>query len=235
MRLKALAGAAVMAAASVLAQDATAATFSFLNIANGGAFTDTNNVVRPGGEANWNTRVGAAVGILDTASGISVAGSASTSAGTTPQAYFDRGAGLGVCSVFTAAGQCNPSNDDNVGAIGGSANAGDGTFEILTLTFNQAIELTNVTFRAEGHGLFTGSLKINGVVTNIVGGLWSGSLVGSVFNFEYIPVASTQGSTNEFYIDAATADLSQVPVPAAGLLLVTALGGLSLARRRKAV
>ncbi|MCB1312563.1 MAG: VPLPA-CTERM sorting domain-containing protein, partial [Sedimentitalea sp.] len=48
--------------------------------------------------------------------------------------------------------------------------------------------------------------------------------------FEYIPVAGSS-TVNQFYIGAAT--VAPVPVPAAGLLLLTALGGLGVARRRR--
>lgn len=228
-----LAGAAVATVA--LCGAASAATFDFIAITDGGSFTNTNNVVQTNGEADWNTKVGGpAVGILDTASGISVIGSATTSdANISALAYFDGGsAGLGVCGVVNGSGQCAPGNDDNIGAIGGSSNAGDGTFEVLTLTFNSVVKLTDVLFQAEGHGDFTGTVKVNGVLQNVVGGNWdAGGLIASVFNFEYIPVAHNQGSTNEFYIGTAT--VTNVPLPAGLPLLLAGMGGLGLMRRRQ--
>lgn len=223
--------AAVAGVTLFAAQAASAGTISFLNIANGAGFQDSTNTPRLGGEADWNFRVGAGVGVLDVATGISVVGTAILSSGGNALAYFDGGAGLGVCSVVNGAGQCDPANDDNVGAIGGSNNAGDGTYENLVLTFSSAVNLESVKFRAEGHGLFTGTVKINGIDTGITGGILNTALSGSVFSFQYLPVASTAGSTNEFYIDSV--DISAIPVPAAGVLLLTALGGLGLARRRK--
>lgn len=225
--------AALLGAAGLLfaAQAASAGTISFLSIANGTGFQDSTNSPRVGGEADWNTRVGAGIGVLDMTTGISVVGSAILSSGGSALAYFDNGAGLGVCSVVTKNGQCNPANDDNVGAIGGSNNAGDGTYETLVLSFSESVLLNSIMFRAEGHGLFTGTVKINGTDTSVANGVFNTPLTGSVFNFQYLPVDRIAGSTNEFYIDSV--DISAVPVPAAGVLLMTALGGLAAVRRRK--
>jgi hypothetical protein len=104
------------------------------------------------------------------------------------------------------------------------------------LTFSKVVKISQLLFSAEGHGAFTGSLKINGAVTAVTGGVLNTALTGSVFNFDYIPVVLVPGvssSTNEFYISGAT--VSAVPVPASLPLLA---GGLVLAgwfvRRRKA-
>jgi hypothetical protein len=218
-----------------------AATFDFGAIAGGGGFTDTNDAARGGGEADWNTRVGAGIGIKDVGSGISVIGSGLSSTGDAVEAYFDNNPGLGVCGVVDGNGQCVPGNDDNVGAYGGSENAGDGTFETLVLTFSTAVDLTNLLFKAEGHGLFTGDLKINGAVTSILNGAWAGSLIGTVFSFEYIPVpeGTPDMATNEFYLGAAVVDRAPppgpnpVPLPAGLPLLAAGLGAFGLMRRRK--
>jgi hypothetical protein len=112
-------------AACIACTGATAATYDFADVADGGSFTDSANVGKNGSEADWDTVVGAGLGIL--AGGISVIGSATNSAGSSAYAYFDSDdAGLGVCGNT---GNCNPGNDDNVGAIGGSDNAGGTTFE----------------------------------------------------------------------------------------------------------
>ncbi len=223
------------AAMACMASFAHAATFDFMGYADGVNFTNTNNDVRGGGEADWATIVGGeSVGILDVGSGLSVVGSGKTSSGAATNAYFDSGtAGLGVCTNLTGSGQCNPGNDDNVGAIGGSSNAGDGTFETLVLTFSQVVKLEEVLFRAEGHGLFTGDLKINGSLVSVLNGQLMTNLVGSVFDFDYVPVpmGTDPKATNEFYIQAAT--VSAIPLPAALPMMLVGLGAFGVMRRRR--
>ena len=222
-----------------VAQPAAAASFNFEAIADGGGFTDTNNNAQIGAEGDWGTIVGSGIGILDVGSGISVTGSASNSTGSnTVDAYFDSGsAGLGVCSGFNGS-QCAPSNDDNIGPIGGSANVGNGSFETLILKFSELVNLTQIVFAGEGHGEFHGSVEINGNTIDVDAvGTHQGSesvlntlLTGLVFNFRYILEAS--GTANELYIAGAT--VSAVPLPAALPLFGGALSVMGfLGWRRK--
>ena len=156
---------AAIGAATIHSHAAEAATFDFADVADklGGPFAVTGGGTIVGGEGGWTSIVGPGVGLLDTGSGISVVGTATSSAGgNTVDAYLDKGsAGLGVCSGFNGS-QCNPANDDNVGAIGGSGNVNDGSFETLILTFSEVVRLDEVLFAGEGHGDFNGSVTVNG-------------------------------------------------------------------------
>lgn len=226
---------AVVSAMTLCAVVAEAATFNFVDVAdkNSGSFATTSGTTS-GGEGDWGTIVGDGVGLLDSGSGISVVGSATNSAGSTVvDAYFDKGsAGLGVCSGFSGS-QCSPSNDDNVGAIGGSGNVGDGSIETLVLTFSQEVSLDEIIFAGEGHGDFNGSVKVNGNPETPLSNALMLGLVGTIFEFEYIPQLSGVG--NEFYIESVT--VSAVPLPAALPLFLSMLAGMGALRwwRNKSV
>ena len=138
-----------------------------------------------------------ATGINVVASGYSSAADGKT---TTPsQAYFDKAPGIGVCAN-TPSGQCIPSNDDNVGSVGGrNANGtyvNPGSFETLVLTFNRLVNLTEVLFAAEGHGIYHGSVKVDigdGTGFHALAVHASGKLlglVGKIFSFQYIRPSS---------------------------------------------
>ena len=155
-------------------------------------------------------------------------------------AYFDGGypaGGLGVCSTgLTAADQCVVPSDDNI-QLG----------EAVGINFGTG-DLTQVTFNAEGHNdlplgvsfLYStdGAATFTEAFTG-ADGTWNTSQAlvdGSGIWFGF-------GGTNadQFYLSSATFDgtppdgnggPSPVPLPAGGLLLLTALAGLGAARKR---
>lgn len=250
MKFKTLAGVALLAATS--AGVAGAATFDFQAIADGASFNTTAPATKTGKEADWATVVGgAAVGIVN--GGISVVASGSGDNGSggisSLKAYFDAGsAGLGVCGKVTSKGQCDPSNDDNVGSLGGTANSSGPSFETLILTFSTYVNATAINLAGEGHGKFNGTVKINGKLFGPsplpddfadVGSDYStltalalASLSpAKIWTFQYVPT-SVVSSTDEFYIDSIS--VAAVPVPASGLMLLGAMGGIAALRRRRA-
>lgn len=141
-----------------------------------------------------------------------------TASGGDDFAYLDAGgAGLGVCTIIDGADQCNPTSDDNV-QLG----------ETLILTFSEDVKITSILLRNATHGLFEALDFINfdgdnsGTYTVGLGGF--GGVFGSLWEF-------TIGDPIEFYIASIT--VSPIPVPAAGLMLLTGLGGMFFARRRR--
>ncbi len=231
---------ATVGAMMAISQAAGAAVINFTDIADGAGFDlSTGGSVAAGAEGSWAFIVGAGVGIKDVGSGISVVGTYSDSAGgdvmKVQDAYFDaNSAGLGACSDIDASAQCNPPNNDNVGAIGGSSNVDGTTFETLTLTFDTNVLLTNVVFAGEGHGFFNGKVDINTIIfdlTNIaVTSINPGLASKKIYAFSYIPIMNAD-TVNEFYIESVT--FSPVPLPAALPLFLSALAGLALLGRRQ--
>lgn len=153
---------------------------------------------------------------------------------TDPQAYFDYGsAGIGVCRT-TVATQCSPASDDNVTG----PNTPGGPIEILSVGFNAAVAVTNLLFKTEGHNFgFTAGDKIDistdGVTWNafdfIVG---TGTLLGNpTFLLAAGEYLHFKFNNEQFYLSAAT--VTSVPLPAAGLFLMSGLLGLGFLGRRK--
>lgn len=184
-------------------------------------------------------------------------------------AYLDglsgeKEAGLGVCGSVTNSFQCSPSNDDNIGPDGGlNPQNQTGLYEFVTLTFNVAVQLSDVVFRDDNHNVITSGgigLSIDDptsgdmifVITDIAtwagvnsahgfySNTWSFASISGEFCTVPVPLSSSNdngyygvSTCTNFYIDSVTA--SPIPLPAAGFLLLGGLGGLvAMKRRRKA-
>lgn len=153
-------------------------------------------------------------------------------------AYLDstsagRQAGLGVCSGLTG-DECDPSNDDNTGIAGGTSSSST-YYEFLRLVFDSPVFITDILLRDDNHRILTSGLIGYGdgsigspaglSIYDIASGAFTSGVASNVWYFARI------GRGVNFYIDGLTVE--EVPLPAAGLMLLGGLGGLAALRRRK--
>ena len=152
---------------------------------------------------------------------------------TNPYAYLDKGGGMGVCQNITATLQCTPSSDDNV------TGANLGVIEILSTSFNQAVKVTNLIFKADGHTfLFDATdaidISVDGLtwVTYFLLADGSGMLSGNpLFALAANEFLHFKFNNEQFYL--AAAEVNAIPVPPAIMLMGTALLGMGLLGRRR--
>lgn len=192
---------------------ASAATYDFISLIEGGGVDGDGGTNDTTGESTWG---GSSVSGGWTVDGITL--NAWSNEG---DAYLDSNtAGLGVCGSWDDDYQCDPTSDDNVQVD-----------EVLYLYFSEVVLLTDLILRQADHSLFEDGQSImvsNGYVTDafVVGFSnlldWGSSAKWSFWT-------DAKDGNREFYISS----VSVVPVPAAGLLLLTALGGTMALRRRK--
>lgn len=135
------------------------------------------------------------------------------------------GAGLGVYH------QVKVTSDDNI------------TFgEMLTITFDQAIKLTRIDLRSEGHN-FTNwtpgaTFLLNGVQTALPQGTGyiDLNMTGTVFTFAFdgpVPALTNvvKSTGDQFYLAAMT--VQAVPEPGTYAMLLAGLGALGFVARRR--
>lgn len=206
-------------------------------------FTDTDFTEQ--GVAD-DTKVTSVTGEFAYVSGYSFNGINIT--GTAPSAYLDAYSGglpggLGVCKVLGTVGgtadQCDPKNDDNIT-----------TGEAVGINFGTGT-LNSVTFRGdELGGDDTHALLASGssFLWSLNGFSWTQSFVSAngIWQTGGLELSNRAGiffATDLFELYIAKADYeggdpdggpTPAPIPAAGLMLLTALGGLGFARRKRA-
>jgi hypothetical protein len=165
-------------------------------------------------------------------------------------------AGLGVCSTgFDVLGTDGDSGD--YGGIsrcstqysGSPKDAGDDNLlfpEILTLTFSKDVWLQDLMIRDADHNLVTGSILVGSdaldpielegggfhpglVELDVIAGVVQDTYAAGFSSLFYFTSAGGRPG-DEIYLEVLTAD---VPLPAAGWLLLGGLGGLAAMKRRK--
>ena len=163
-------------------------------------------------------------------SGVNVtfnATSTNSQPGDTVAAYFDNGAGLGVCSdlvpdIGPGDNDCDPGSDDNL--RGG---------EELFLSFDSAFNLSGLKLRAEGHGWLSGAVTVLFAVNGgtLMDYTYAELTAKTFSNVTSMRFAYGGNAPDQYYLSAAT--VVPVPLPAAGLMLLAGLGALGAARRRR--
>ena len=230
MRIAALAAGAVVAFLSASAVGA--ATFDFNDIATDykTAANGVNGKTLNAGQEGTYEQVLAFDPSRFTDDGVSITDITSPD-GQDP--FFDGAdgsgpAGLGVCSSgfngqlsqCSSAGGSSPG-DDNV--------TGDDPTEEFTIFFDVIVAIDDLLFKNAGHGDLTGTVEINGDSYDVVAGALSDDdllALGTSDEFTF------KWNGSQFYLSSAT--VSAIPVPAAGLLMVGALGALGALRRKRA-
>jgi hypothetical protein len=145
--------------------------------------------------------------------------------------------GLGTCNVLGTLGgvadQCNPTSDDNIEfdeAVGINFSEGGGKAVIVDSVFLRGTTqgATSGTHNVLSSGTFlwsTDGVTFTQAMTD-ANGIWNTG--GLKLGFGELFFAT---DANEIYVSSI--DFTPVPVPAAGLMLLTALGGMGVMRRRR--
>lgn len=218
---------ALAAALVVAALPAAAAQFDFYKLGNGASdFLPLNGVACTGGDRCSsdvdNNVYNGNLTFADSGVTVFATGTSSSQPAAVVQDHqsgwtFASSAGLGVY-------HSKATDDDNI-TVG----------EVLTLSFNQLVNLSAIGLRAEGHN-FTGwstgaTFLLNGVSTLLpdnVGTISGLNMTGSVFTFGY-----GGDMPDQFYLASVT--VTPVPEPEIVALMMAGLGMTGfMARRRKA-
>jgi len=236
--MKAILGLTVAAGLAFAASAVSAATYDFIDAIDNG----------PLGESYYSTLT---TGDYAYFTGPSISITAQYAGDPTVYVYADSDtAGLGVCrdaSGGTGArpgnttNLCNPSSDDSIQSVFSNTGQYLGS-EYLTLTFNEDTYLTSITVNANHDGPLTTSDYIwiwDGAWTPVQTAILTEVDGKSYFTYYFDKFFSAGsfislgGDCNNIYLSALEASPPSVPAPAAGIMLLTGLGGMAAMRRRR--
>lgn len=167
----------------------------------------------------------------------------------TPYVYADYGnAGFGACRAVldgTSAGadtgnqdnKCAPSSDDSIQSV--QLASGTWVSEYLKITFNEGTQLTSLTVDANHDGGLTPTSLFAVWATGDANWTFvqTDTLDNGFFTYaldKYFEAGTSlylKADCNDIYLSAM--EVSKVPLPASGLLLLGGLGGLAAVKRRR--
>ena len=169
--------------------------------------------------------------------GLAVTLTGFTSSGSTEGVpYFDSATGgLGVCGVPYPAGGGGITQADLDALGGGTGDCGSDdslqSGESVTMSFGGSVTITNLMFNDHGNSLSGKNVRIS--ADGYAGADYSFDTVGgeTFANVSWITFSYATNNGNRFYFESAS--VNPIPLPAGAVLMLTGLGGLAIARRRR--
>jgi hypothetical protein len=232
--------AALATAVSATSASAATATFDFSAIADN--FWDYTDGVGTAYEGTFDQVKASPVGAAFITPYVKLLNAIGSYNGDLADAFFDhksnkKPGGLGVChSGFGfRPGISNCSSPDLKDSPVETEDDNITLGESLQLIFNKSVSLVDLLIYDADHLKANGEMLIDGVEYAVIDGVVQTDLAllgeKKTFDFAYFDGPDTDRTATQIYLSSLT--VAPVPVPAAGLLLLTALGGLAAARRRK--
>jgi hypothetical protein len=149
---------------------------------------------------------------------------------------YNQGTGVAAARAITANALGAPDGKFLSLGLGGSAIFSFGQKfmakgAVFEITFGK---VSNHQESADVYGILNGMMKLLGSISNASNGAFD--FVGIFDQLMFVDTSPLGGgSTDGFDIDALNVTPAPIPLPAGGLLLLSAIGGVAMLRRRKAV